>query len=141
MLGGLVSTLPIHTTMTLQTTIANFICVAAIWFWMANTGSTGITAHTAVTGTASFGGSLNTINGGLECTADTTYKTSVVARLDDYCRAVNLLGANLLIFDGCTDLQTVYDNCISASPTWGTCASCKVTKSELHYGHPIGPSD
>ena len=26
---------------------------------------------------------------------------------------------------GCTDLQTVYDNCISASPTWGTCASCK----------------
>lgn len=42
---------------------------------------------------------------------------------------------------GCTDLQTVYDNCISASPTWGTCASCKVTKSELHYEHPIGPSD
>lgn len=67
---------------------------------MANTGSTGITAHTAVTGTASFGGSLNTINGGLECTADTTYKTSVVARLDDYCRAVNLLGANLLSLMG-----------------------------------------
>ena len=43
---------------------------------------------------------MNTINGGLECTADTTYKTSVVARLDDYCRAVNLLGANLLIFGG-----------------------------------------
>ena len=99
---------------------------------MVNTGSTGITPHTAATGAVpSFGGSLNTINGGLECTTGETYRTSIVSRLDDYCRAVNTLGAELLSFNGCTDLQTVYNDCISVSPTWGTCASCKVTAGEL----------
>ncbi|KAL3765280.1 hypothetical protein ACHAW5_005690 [Stephanodiscus triporus] len=102
----------------------------AIWFWMANTGSTGITAHTAVTtGEGSFGGSLMTINGGLECTTATSHRASVVSRLDDYCRAANTLGVDLLNLDGCTDLETVYNNCISENPTWGVCANCKGTKS------------
>ncbi len=38
----------------------------ALWFWMTNDGGTGKTPHTAIVG-GSFGGTIDAINGGLEC--------------------------------------------------------------------------
>ena len=88
---------------------------------MQNTGSTGTTCHDAITSNADFGGSLNTINGGLECPARSSHAGSVISRLDDYCRAVNALGANLLLsFDGCTGLEQRHAECLEAS----TCPNC-----------------
>ena len=99
--------------------VTNFC--AAIWFWMQNTGSTGTTCHDAIMTNADFGASLNTINGGLECPARSSHAGSVISRLDDYCRAVNALGANLLLsFDGCTGLEQRHAECLEAS----TCPNC-----------------
>ena len=100
----------------------------------------------------SFGGSLFVINGGLECptpflcsgptyssdgsggvncAANAGYpasdgaKQATVGRLGNYCRAVSELGAELLGFDECFDLQTLYDSCVSGgSGVWGTCPAC-----------------
>lgn len=101
----------------------------AIWFWMANTGSTGVTAHSYVTDSNSFGGSLKTINGGSECnTAVTTHRESTVSRLDDYCRASNQLGVPVLSLGDCDGLQALYDSCVSTgAKTWGACPSCDGT--------------
>ena len=38
----------------------------ALWFWMTNDGGTGKTPHTAIVN-GNFGGTINAINGGLEC--------------------------------------------------------------------------
>ena len=92
---------------------------------MENTGSQGLTPHDAVTN-GSFGQSLNTINGGVEC-SDTRidHRKLTVSRLDKYCKAVNGVGAELLTFEGCANLQMLYDSCISGgSGAWGPCASC-----------------
>ena len=98
---------------------------------MVNTGATGPTSHAAVTTNGSFGQSLNTINGGFECSDTYTgHRTSTVTRLDKYCKAADELGVEVLSFGGCTDLQTVYDSCIfGGSGTWGTCTSCDAIAS------------
>ena len=68
---------------------------------------------------------LNTISGGLECVFPVTHGTSIVSRLDNYCRAAGLLGASLLIFDLCDGLKDVYNDCISSgSHFYGTCKNC-----------------
>jgi len=93
----------------------------AIWFWMENTGSVGVSSHVGVTDNGSFGETLNTINGGLECNAAvTSHIASTTQRLNKYCGAVTELGANLLSFDGCTNLQSLYDTCVAG----GTCTAC-----------------
>jgi predicted chitinase len=40
-----------------------------LWFWMTNDGGTGTTPHTAIVN-GNFGGTINAINGGLECHGD-----------------------------------------------------------------------
>jgi len=42
---------------------------AGLWFWMTNDGSTGKAPHTAIVN-GNFAGSINAINGGLECKGD-----------------------------------------------------------------------
>ena len=65
------------------------------------------------------GGSLNTINGGLECPAASG--GSVISRLDDYCKAAVELGTNsLLALDGCTGLDQRLVECLGAN----SCPNC-----------------
>ncbi|KAL7447854.1 hypothetical protein ACHAWC_000154, partial [Mediolabrus comicus] len=45
---------------------AEYTWMSAFWFWTMNTGAVGKTCAQAVT-EGSFGGTLMTINGGLEC--------------------------------------------------------------------------
>ena len=89
---------------------------------MQNTGSTGISCHTAIVTNNDFGQSLNTINGGLECgSASSSHAGSVISRLDDYCRAVVSIGADrLLSFGGCGELEQRYNECLGSS----SCPNC-----------------
>ncbi len=88
---------------------------------MASTGGT--TPHTAAT-SGSFGGTVNAINGGLECVDPVLHESSIVSRIDKYCAAANELGVGLLSFGGCTKLQDVYDGCLSTGSGTFKCTAC-----------------
>ena len=70
-----------------------------------------------------FGGTLNNINGGLECPAHGGWHVDAVkARLDRYCRASKALGLpNLMRLDNCAGLQEALDTCLVE----GKCSSCQ----------------
>eukprot|EP00984_Skeletonema_dohrnii_P016481 scaffold7337_cov66-Skeletonema_dohrnii-CCMP3373.AAC.11 len=92
----------------------------AIWFWTTSTGSTGTTCKEYVEA-GSFGGTVKTINGGLECPAAASHYGSVVGRLNDYCIAANVLSVdNLLSLGECSGLQGTFDACKLA----GSCPAC-----------------
>ena len=107
---------------------------------MANTGSTETTSHAGVTTNGSFGESLNTINGSLECeSGNTEHRALTVARLEKYCEAALRFEVALLSFDGCTILQDVYDSCIAGGHgTWGSCASCDIDSTSPSAGERQG---
>ena len=101
---------------------AEYTWMSAFWFWTMNTGAVGKTCAQAVT-EGSFGGTLQTINGGLECPAVGGHYGSVTSRLNDYCRASTVLGVgSLLDFTGCDGLQSQFDDCRAN----GWCPSCSV---------------
>ena len=92
---------------------------AAIWFWMTNQDYNNLstTCHNYITAHSSFGGSLNVINGGIECSATSV---STKQRLEYYCSTANELGVGLLNFDNCAALQGVLDSCSGD----GSCSAC-----------------
>merc|ERR1711862_377118 len=106
----------------------------AIWFWMSSGGSTGRTSHMAVVD-GSFGGTVNTINGGLECPGDGTHRASIISRINKYCRAAEQLGAELLTFDSCSGLEDLYSTCTSSGSNDSSCPSCiSLVDHELSLG-------
>ncbi|KAL7425827.1 hypothetical protein ACHAXM_000190, partial [Skeletonema potamos] len=99
----------------------------ALWFWTMNMGATGTTCKEYVK-SGSFGGTVKTINGGLECPAADSHAGSVVGRLNDYCIAANALGVdNLLSLEECSGLQSTFDECKSA----GSCPACNGLVSSI----------
>jgi hypothetical protein len=70
-----------------------------------------------------FGGTLNNINGGLECPAHGGWhEDAVKARVNRYCRASKALGLpNLMSMWGCAGLEEKLTACLSE----GTCTDCQ----------------
>jgi hypothetical protein len=91
-----------------------------------NTGSVGKTCSSAVLTDGDFGGTVKTINGGVECPTLEGYAPSLAQRLNYYCQAATALNVDaLLTFDDCSGMQTIFDSCAVGG---GTCESCVVWK-------------
>ncbi len=101
---------------------AEYVWTSAFYFWTMNTGKGKTCAQSVAAG--SFGGTVNIINGGLECPATgLSSASSIISRLDDYCAVATALGADsLLDFEGCEGLQSQFDFCSSTK----LCSSCSV---------------
>lgn len=94
---------------------------SALWFWVINTGSTSTTCADYVAN-GSFGGTVKTINGGLECppSGDTN---QVISRLNGYCAAASAFSIEaLLSMNDCESLSSTLDACISSE----ACGNCLV---------------
>lgn len=86
---------------------------SGIFFWMENE-KEGSTCHKEVL-KGDFGGTLNNINGGLECPA---YKggwhaDAIKMRLNRYCHAASQLGMEAISsLDGCKGMKESYEECL-----------------------------
>lgn len=112
---------------------------SAFHFWMTSTGSTGTTCHDYVL-SGDFGGTVKTINGGLECPVgayQSGFDLSVISRLNKYCKAGTELSVDVLLdFDACSGLQTSFDSCVSESCSGnGCCSECNIW-----VGRTLGPT-
>jgi hypothetical protein len=70
-----------------------------------------------------FGGTLNNINGGLECPAyhGGWHGEAIKLRLNRYCKSSAALGLDsIMVFDGCKGLNTSFAECLGD----GTCPDC-----------------
>lgn len=95
----------------------------AIWFWLFNTPPGEYTTCHIQSLEGSFGGSLNIINGGLECPADPTgyHAKAIVTRLRYYCIAGSVMGVRrLLNLEGCEGLSEAFEECVMT----GYCPEC-----------------
>ena len=95
---------------------------AGVFFWMENLKEE-TTCHIEALRSADFGGTLNNINGGLECPAyhGGWHGEAIKLRLNRYCKASAALGlADILIFEGCKGLNESYAECLND----GTCPDC-----------------
>lgn len=92
-----------------------------LFFWMEHV-KEGTTSHTECLKNYNFGGTLNNINGGLECPAHGGWHAEAVKmRLNRYCRAAKGLGLpNLLKIDGCAGLDDKFHSCVGD----GSCSEC-----------------
>ena len=104
----------------LVATNSEYAWKTAIWFWMMRGGRSGKTCHDNVVAN-DFGGTLDTINGGLECPAVATHRASVAKRMDLYCKSSKALDVGLMSLAGCNGLQTLLNGCKAA----GTCQECQ----------------
>ena len=108
----------------------NYAWGTALWFWMFSKDPGAETTCHMQSLEGSFGGSLNIINGGLECPPDPTgyHAKAIVTRLRYYCIAGNVLGVNrLLDMDGCEGLSAAFEQCIMVcrvSLAESFCLSC-----------------
>jgi len=87
----------------------------ALWFWLFRTPDGQETTSHIQALEGSFGGSLNIINGALECPADPTgyHAESIITRLRYYCIAGSVMGVKrLLDFEGCEGLSKAFEECI-----------------------------
>ena len=97
----------------------------ALWFWMFSKPSDGkeTTCHIrALEG--NFGGTLDIINGGLECPADPEgyHAEAIVTRMRYYCIAASVIGVKrLLDLDGCDGLSKAFEDCVMD----GWCPECQ----------------
>ena len=112
---------------------------SAFHYWMTSTGSTGTTCHDSVL-SGDFGGTVNTLNGGLECPVgayQSGFDLSVISRLNKYCKAATELSVDILLdFDACSGLQQSFDSCVSESCSGnGCCSDCNVW-----VGRTLGPT-
>jgi chitinase len=65
----------------------------ALWFWMTQRGAGSSTAHDAIIGAAGFGGTISSLNGGLECNrGGYGGQPQVKARVDYYLDFARRLG-------------------------------------------------
>mmetsp|Transcript_16029 Transcript_16029/g.36991 ORF Transcript_16029/g.36991 Transcript_16029/m.36991 type:complete len:470 (-) Transcript_16029:837-2246(-) len=95
----------------------------ALWFWLFNKPPGQETTCHIQSLQGSFGGSLNIINGGLECpaTPGAYHEKAIVTRLRYYCIAGHVMGVNrLLDMDGCVGLEKAFLQCIQT----GYCPEC-----------------
>jgi len=95
----------------------------ALWFWVFNKPPGEETTGHIQSLEGSFGGSLNIINGGLECPADPEgyHARAVVTRLQYYCIAARVMGVKrLLSMDGCEGLFEAFEYCVMT----GFCPEC-----------------
>eukprot|EP00804_Cyclotella_cryptica_P013716 CCRYP_018825-RA/>CCRYP_018825-RA protein AED:0.16 eAED:0.16 QI:155/0.75/0.6/1/0.5/0.4/5/343/531 len=95
----------------------------ALWFWNFNRPPGDETTCHIQSLTGSFGGSLNIINGGLECPAhpNSYHADAIVTRLRYYCIAATVIGVKrLLSFDGCDGLAQKFEDCNLS----GMCPEC-----------------
>lgn len=87
----------------------------ALWFWNFNRPpGEDTTCHIQSLKEGSFGGSLNIINGGLECPAhpNSYHADAIVTRLRYYCIAATIVGVKrLLNFEGCDGLAKKFEEC------------------------------
>lgn len=121
----------------------------ALWFWVFNKPPNEETTSHIQSLEGSFGGSLNIINGGLECPADPNgyHKEAIVTRLRYYCIAASVIGVSrLLSMDGCDGLQKAFEECIMT----GYCPECQdwymvkaadPTKEPTGLTGPQGPTE
>lgn len=87
----------------------------ALWFWLFNKKHGEETTCHIQSLEGSFGGSLNIINGGLECPPDPSgyHAKAIVTRLRYYCIAASVVGVKqLLNMDGCEGLNEAFEECI-----------------------------
>ena len=64
-----------------------------LWFWMTQRGAGTSTAHEAIIGSAGFGGTISSINGGLECNkGGYSSQPQVKIRVDYYLDFARRLG-------------------------------------------------
>ncbi len=61
----------------------------ALWFWMTNDGGTGKTPHTAIVN-GSFGGTIDAINGGLECNGPNEGANERIAHYQAFTQALGV---------------------------------------------------
>jgi len=95
----------------------------ALWFWVFKKPEGQETTCHMQSLEGSFGGSLNIINGGLECPADPTsyHADAIVTRLRYYCIAASVMGVKrLLDFEGCEGLSESFEKCVMT----GYCPEC-----------------
>eukprot|EP00804_Cyclotella_cryptica_P026340 CCRYP_007670-RA/>CCRYP_007670-RA protein AED:0.38 eAED:0.38 QI:0/0.5/0.33/1/0.5/0.33/3/398/208 len=95
----------------------------ALWFWNFNRPPGDETTCHIQSLTGSFGGSLNIINGGLECPAhpNSYHADAIVTRLRYYCIAATVIGVKrLLSFDGCDGLAQKFEDCNLVCRLWST---------------------
>ncbi len=79
-----------------------------------------------------FGGTLNNINGGLECPAyhGGWHADAIKMRINRYCKSSRALGLeSILTFDGCKGLADSFAECLGD----GTCQECK------HFSNGVPP--
>jgi len=95
---------------------------AGIYFWMEHVKEESTSHIEALIDGGDFGGTLNNINGGLECPAHGGWHVDAVkARLNRYCRAAKVLGLpNLMRLDNCAGLQESLETCLGE----GKCDDC-----------------
>ncbi len=95
---------------------------SAIYFWMENQ-KDGSTCHKeALKG--DFGGTLNNINGGLECPAyhGGWHASAIKMRLNRYCHAASELGMpSISSLDGCKGMTDSFEECLAD----GECPYCE----------------
>lgn len=120
-LTGLVDTLCVQPD--LVATEPKYAWGTALWFWMFSKPPGEETTSHIQSLEGSFGGSLNVINGGLECPADPEgyHAQSIVTRLRYYCIASAVMGVKrLLDFEACEGLSRAFEECIMT----GYCPEC-----------------
>jgi len=104
---------------------------AGIFFWMENLKEE-TTCHIEALKNHDFGGTLNNINGGLECPAyhGGWHGEAIKMRINRYCKSSRALGLeSILSFDGCKGLFDSFVECLGD----GTCQECK------HYSDGVPP--
>ncbi|KAL7499060.1 hypothetical protein ACHAWT_008020 [Skeletonema menzelii] len=113
---------------------------AGLYFWMEHV-KEGTTSHIECLKNYNFGGTLNNINGGLECPAHGGWHAeAVILRLNRYCRAAKVLGLpNLLKIDGCAGLDEKFNSCVGD----GSCAECSdyFGKNTGEHSYSYSPPD
>mmetsp|Transcript_15025 Transcript_15025/g.29711 ORF Transcript_15025/g.29711 Transcript_15025/m.29711 type:complete len:1992 (-) Transcript_15025:64-6039(-) len=95
---------------------------AGVFFWMENLKEE-TTCHIEALKNHDFGGTLNNINGGLECPAyhGGWHGEAIKLRLDRYCNATEVLELpGLSSFDGCKGLSDSFAECVGD----GSCPNC-----------------
>merc|ERR1712226_1400275 len=96
----------------------------------------GTTCHIEALKSHDFGGTLNNINGGLECPAyhGGWHGEAIKMRLNRYCRATEVLGLDtIMIMDGCKGLNESFAECLGD----GTCPVCEQFADGIQ---PLAPS-
>jgi hypothetical protein len=106
---------------------------AGLFFWMEHS-KEGTTCHTESLMNMDFGGTLNNINGGLECPAHGGWhEEAVKMRLNRYCRASKALGLpNLMTLSRCAGLEEKMTACLAD----GTCSDCQDYVGTSAGDHP-----